>query len=1013
MKAKYSVVFLSLILLLAILACNLPFVVTRTPTAPEEVSDPQVAALRQLEADSKTPPDLYFQNGFPRFVSGGFRVEGADAVERARNFMATYQDLYRIASPDLKLGVRRVSEGEAETNVVFYQTYQGLEVFGSEIVVTLNGDAVSATVGGLLNGDVTLDSTPTLLPIRAEEIARADLELPDAKVAGTTTLMVFDQSMLDDVPPEAHLVWRVTISEPAPWQVFVDAQTGQVLFKYSLILSEYDFEEWDTFGNWAGNTACYWSPAPESIGDEDGLERSYHGDGNAVAAWWNARGAYDFYRRTFSRDSYDNDGSQIEVGIHAFFPPPTGNPNAAWNDYCETIDISDGLIGLDVMVHELTHGVIRETSDLIYSFQSGALNESYADVMASLADPDWLIGEDNTAGSVPLRDMSDPPRFGQPDRMPVVAMGIAVDNGGVHINSGITNKAAYLIAAGDTFNGWTISGIGARKMGALFYATMINLGSSAQMIDARNASVARADSWAASGANGFTPFDACQVQNAYAAVGLGDGDTDCDGTNNAAESDDDGDYLPDSRDNCPGAANPDQQDTDGDGQGNVCDDDDDGDGALDATDNCALAVNLSQLDSDGDGIGNVCDDEDRDGVLDATDNCLGVANSDQRNFDRDETGNACDTDDDNDGLPDATDNCPKGGYGEGYRDQTDRDGDGVGDYCDNSDDLPNPDQAESDGDIIPDVADNCPTLANFYQEDSDRDGIGDRCDGDQFFDLIPDGSLVDISIRGGPGQLQSVPIPVCLSGNCPDGFPPDYLVSIVLTGLSPNVQVRVIDDTGKNVDRSPYRDDLRVLRFHPNGGRIYHLLFLFEVDFPEGDQAGFLASMDAGSAEKQPNPTPEGPMPTPLPEPPPHPESGITATPTFTPTATPTFTPTAPASIPTFTFSKNAFCRKGPSTAYDDVTAFLQGQSVQIDGRNQDEPRWWWVLIPSSSGHCWVSDSTGSTSGSLDGVKVVSAPPLPPTPIPTAEIIQCSNYADPSSCTSNGCAWDKQKNSCQ
>jgi Zn-dependent metalloprotease len=945
-----------------------------------------VAALRQLETDSESLPDLYFQNGFPRFVSGGFRVEGADAVERARNFLDTYQDLYRIANPDLQLGVRRVSEGEGETYVVFYQTYRGIEVFASEIVVTLNGDSVSAAVGGLLNGDVALDTIPTLFPTQAEEIARADLGLPDTQVGGTTTLMVFDQSMLDDVPPEAHLVWRVNISEPAPWQVFVDAHTDQVLFKYSLTFSDFDFEEWDTFGNWAGNTACYWSAAPESIGTEDGLERSYHGDGNAVSAWWNARGAYDFYRRTFSRDSYDNDGSQIEVGIHPIFPPTTGNPNATWNDYCETIDVGDGMIGFDVLVHEMAHGVISETSELIYSFQSGALNESYADVMASLADPDWLIGEDDTGGGAPLRDMSDPPRFGQPDRMPVVVRGIAVDSGGVHTNSGITNKAAYLIAAGDTFNGWSITGIGARKMGALFYATMINLGSGSQMIDARNATVARAFSWAASGAHDFTLLDACQVQNAYAAVGLGDGDTDCDGTNNATDTDDDRDYIPDSGDNCPLAANPGQQDIDGDGQGDACDADDDGDGALDTNDNCALLVNLSQLDRDGDGIGDVCDDDDGDGVPDATDNCPEVANSDQYNFDRDETGNACDTDDDNDTLPDATDNCPRGGYGEGYRDQTDRDGDGVGDYCDNSDDVPNPDQAETDGDTIADVTDNCPTLANFHQEDSDRDGIGDRCDGDQFFDLIPDGSLVDISIRGGPGQLQSVPIPVCLSGKCPDGFPPDYLVSIVLTGLSPNVQVRVIDDTGKNVDRSPYKDDLRVLRFHPNGGRIYHLLFLFDLGFPEGGQAGFLASMDAGPAEEQPNPTPEGPAPAPLPEPPALTELGTTET------------------IPTFTLSKNAFCRKGPSTVYDDVTDFLQGQSVQIDGRNQDKPRWWWVLIPGSSEHCWVSDSAGSASGPLDGVKVVSAPPLPPTatPSPVPEESQptacATTQADPKAC---------------
>lgn len=89
-------------------------------------------------------------------------------------------------------------------------------------------------------------------------------------------------------------------------------------------------------------------------------------------------------------------------------------------------------------------------------------------------------------------------------------------------------------------------------------------------------------------------------------------------------------------------------------------------------------------------------------------------------------------------------------------------------------------------------------------------------------------------------------------------------------------------------------------------------------------------------------------------------------------------------STATFTFSKNAFCRKGPSVAYEDVAAFPQHQSVQIDGRNQDEPRWWWVLIPGTSAHCWVSDSTGSAAGPFEGASIVAPPPLPtPTPTPT------------------------------
>ncbi len=108
-------------------------------------------------------------------------------------------------------------------------------------------------------------------------------------------------------------------------------------------------------------------------------------------------------------------------------------------------------------------------------------------------------------------------------------------------------------------------------------------------------------------------------------------------------------------------------------------------------------------------------------------------------------------------------------------------------------------------------------------------------------------------------------------------------------------------------------------------------------------------------------------------------------------------------SIPTFTFSKNAFCRKGPSADYEDLTAFPQSQSVQIDGRNQDEPRWWWVLIPGTSGHCWVSDSTGSAAGSFEGVSIVAAPPLPPTLVCTRDLPQ-------NQCEAVGGTWRQDPN---
>jgi hypothetical protein len=107
-----------------------------------------------------------------------------------------------------------------------------------------------------------------------------------------------------------------------------------------------------------------------------------------------------------------------------------------------------------------------------------------------------------------------------------------------------------------------------------------------------------------------------------------------------ADTDGDGDGVPDDTDNCPTVPNPDQINTDedmigGDGMGDACDDDDDADGVFDTTDNCPLMPNISQADGDHDGVGNACD------------NCRGMFNPDQSNRDGDHTGDVCDPQPDN------------------------------------------------------------------------------------------------------------------------------------------------------------------------------------------------------------------------------------------------------------------------------------------------------------------------------------------------------------------------------
>jgi Zn-dependent metalloprotease len=893
---------------------------------------PQEAALRKLEAASERPVNTYYQNGFPRFVHGSVPVQGADAVERARNYLQTYRDLYLQSNPNLTLAVRD-TRGPGEDgleHVAFYQMFRGYPVYAGEIVVSLDGDRVYATVGGLLS-DVVLNTIPAISPRKAEDIARDDVGLPGAPIFGETGLLVFDRSLLEDVPSDPHMAWEVTLSDRDPWRVFVDAHTGEVLFKHSLTVSDKDLDLEDANGTNANDTGCYWNTtANDQIGDEDGMDPDYLNVPDAVNAWTYYHGAYDFYLGNFGRDSFDDDGAELEVYIHS---STTGG--ARWVGGpdvfdCDLIDFSDGFVGWDVMVHEFNHGVLsyRAVSNPEYAYQPGALNESLSDTFAYLADPDCPIGEDVVGG--PLRDFCDPPALGQPDRMsewvslPNTKEG---DNGGVHVNNGILNKAAYLIAEGGTHpdTGVTVHSIGRPALGALYYAAEANVTSGYQFIDWRNMVVSIADQWAVNGTNSFTSYTACQVRNAFFAVELGWGDQDCDGFEDIPESDDDQDGVGDMADNCWGVYNPGQQDADGDGLGDACDPDDDNDGIPDVNDNCDFVPNANQNDSDFNGKGDACDDGDHDGVLDSEDNCPGEYNPGQENIDPqlDDEGDACDPDADGDGLSNDNDNC----------------------YL-----VYNPDQANSDGDVNGDVCDPCPdvpgetyafgetciqtleeTICHAFPifEDSDGDTIPDACDDSvgvktkqtpasgKFLKLGVESVQVDV--KANPKTYQKIPLEPCppptdgaatngvdkqgftlapadlrgvitLTHQCMEALPQDQVALLVLSGVDANVRAWVSDDESRSFD-SRLKGDMRAFRFRPQGGHKYFLNLAFGPAFEAGQHVTFSAVMTVGPAATQTVPIPAGPTPTP---------AGFVRPPVGTPTAGPTatFTPT-PQTTPT------------------------------------------------------------------------------------------------------------------
>ena len=119
----------------------------------------------------------------------------------------------------------------------------------------------------------------------------------------------------------------------------------------------------------------------------------------------------------------------------------------------------------------------------------------------------------------------------------------------------------------------------------------------------------------------------------------------------------------------------------------------------------------------------------------------------------------------------------------------------------------------------------------------------------------------------------------------------------------------------------------------------------------------------------------------------------LSPTPSFSPVPPVSVTTTAiPNLIPTFIFTINANCRKGPDTAYEVVTSFFANDQVTIEGRN-DNSSWYWALIPNSNSHCWVSGTTGTPQGPMGGLVVVPASALPATTVAPPPVVVATTPA--------------------
>lgn len=240
---------------------------------------------------------------------------------------------------------------------------------------------------------------------------------------------------------------------------------------------------------------------------------------------------YDFFLEVFGRSSIDGRGMRLDSTVHF----GVRFANAQWNGRQMIYGDGDGYLfnrftrSLDVIAHELTHGVTQYTANLDYSDQSGALNEHFSDVFGVLVkqysmkqaarDADWLIGADllsRRVHGVAVRSMKAPgtayddPLLGkdpQPAHMNQY-LRTDEDNGGVHTNSGIPNHAFYRAAIAIGGNAWDVTG-------KIWFRALTRLRGDAQFRDCADTTVAAAGELYGTRSD---PVDA--VASAWRAVGI-------------------------------------------------------------------------------------------------------------------------------------------------------------------------------------------------------------------------------------------------------------------------------------------------------------------------------------------------------------------------------------------------------------------------------------------------------------------------------------------------------------
>jgi thermolysin len=464
--------------------------------------------------------------------SQGKPAWATDAMNRGRKHLRAVKEEAGIENPDTELTLESVLEDDmGQTHIRMNQVHAGIPVFGSQIVVELDDASGDKAFG---KGDASARQINVIPGITGEEATQTAQNL--LGYTGTFASPPTAQLVILPASEErrsATLTWLVELAiedgteATAHHRYFLDAHNGRVVLHYDAmnhasgtsyysgtvpiettyaLLSDgkYMYRLWDrtramytmdmlggtTSGGVLSNATNVWGnthPYRETAG---------------VDAHFGVTKAWDYFRAKQGWTGINGTGEGVINQVHYGTGTPAMNNASQLNGVLRFGD-GDGYtykpwVGVDIVAHEYTHAVIWRTANLIYYGQSGALNESFADIFGTAVEfytgirPDYLIGEDFGIQK-PLRSMENPRLYGQPDHASQY-VNTTDDQGGVHTNSGIPNKVFYLLAQGGTHpvSGVRVSAIGRPAAEWIFFRTLRKLPSNATFSQARVATLSSA-----------------------------------------------------------------------------------------------------------------------------------------------------------------------------------------------------------------------------------------------------------------------------------------------------------------------------------------------------------------------------------------------------------------------------------------------------------------------------------------------------------------------------------------